>query len=232
MRYNSVYAARKRKDAKIKAVFFNPTQFHSRNLFCHYARIPEIVLCMHRARQVLKSRSLTIPLWLWGLVDNREFVHSVSDIHLMSFLCHVGLYHRLIRLTSAQPEYLVGTFPAVCVCARSKTFEKVLLNIISGMEYNSDKVRVYQRKSTHSPYFSLQYFSKYGDKLGIHNSKKAYFNYCISILSAKQNRRIAKHALLLTDIIEKDSLLSWFWPFLKRQEMKNIPTKLSHVSFC
>ena len=219
---------------KTKAVFFYPLILHSSNVFRHYARIPDVMLCMNRARQILKNRELPIPLWLWNLMERREPVNSVIQIRLMSFLVSMGLYERLIRVTAAQPAFLVGVSPALCVCARAKTFEKVLLNIISGENFDQKIVKVYKRKSPTSSYFSLQYFSKMEKETFKKWDKKQYFNHYTSILPVanREKNRIMKQAIALEEVIERDSLLSWFWPILKREKMKNIPARLSHVSFC
>ena len=219
---------------KIKAVFFYPSVSHSSSVFRHYARIPDVMLCMSKARQILKNRGLPVPLWLWGLMERKESLNSVIHIRLMSFLINVGLYERLIRVTAAHPDFLVGVSPALCVCARSKTFEKVLLNIVHGKDFDQKIVKVYKRKSPQSPYFSMQYFSKMENKAFMEWNKNQYFNHYISILpvSSREKKGIMKQAITLEEVIEGDSLLSWFWPILKRQKMKNIPTRLSDVSFC
>lgn len=234
MRIASIKTNGTKTKNKTKAVFFYPPMLHSSNVFRYYARIPDLMLCMNRARQILKSRGLPIPVWLWSLMEQREPFNSVIQTRLMSFLVSVGLYERLIRITAAQPDFLVGVSPALCVCARSKTFEKILLNIVSGEDYDQKIVKVYKRKSPTSPYFSLQYFSKMENETFEKWSKKQYFNHYTSVLpvSKREKNRIMKQTIALEEVIERDSLLSWLWPILKRQKMKNIPTKLSDVSFC
>ncbi len=203
-----------------QAVFFS-NQLCNKNNLSHYIRIPEVMTTMNKARYILKNKGFALPVWLWGLVEKGDKWDSTYESVLMSFLINVALYDRLIRLSSIRPQFLIGSSLALDVCAKFRTFESSLVDIMCHREIEQNTVRVYKRKPYDSPYFLLQYFSHTGAG-ALKDLKKHRITRCVSVLpiSAVDKKRLSASSLKAESMIERDSLLSWLWEILSKNSIR------------
>ena len=217
------------EESKKQAVFFSSDVFQSAGMFQHSLRIPDVMICVNKARFILNHKGLKAPLWMWGLVEKGETFTSPADMRLMSFCLSVGLYERLLRRSPARPDFLIGSSPALGVCARVRTFERAVMDIMSGKPLKDTSARVYKRRSPDSIYFSLQYLSK-NPRVLKDLKKRHRIAHCVSVLplSKKEQKQISSAGAGLEFVWDKDLLLSWLNPVFKRYQMKPLP----YAAFC
>ncbi len=222
----------KQRNRRIHAVLFSPLVFNSGDIFQHCIRIPEVMICVNKARAILKSRGLDIPLWMYGLIEKQD-LHDETSYRLISFLLNVGLYERFIR-SSPQPDFLVGSSSALCVCAKIRTFERTLLDIAQGVKLDEHIVKIYRRNAPRSAYFSLQYYSVCDKDFLQSLCKKYLITRLTSILPVSDSEKaiLSANGMIIEDIIETDSHLSWLWMWLILIKSRMKKPQLPYVSFC
>ncbi|MDE0518826.1 MAG: hypothetical protein OXH36_04640, partial [Bdellovibrionales bacterium] len=142
------------------AALFSDFSLQSNNLFLHCSRIPDVMVRIIKAREILKRYKIQPPAWMFGIMNKGEGFDSPVHFRLMSFLISLGLYSRLVRLKGS-PGFLIGNSYALLVSARVRTFEKSVIKIFCGREMEQRPLRVYQKKKGTTPVrFSLLHFSE------------------------------------------------------------------------
>ena len=201
------------------AALFNNFAMQSNDIFIHCSRIPDVMTCVIKAREVLKKYKISPPDWMFGLVHKGETPKSPEQLHLMSFLMGMGLYNRMVRLIG-MPNFLIGNSQALLVSAKVRTFEKMVINIFCGVEFQ-DYLRVYQKKTGNTSQFSLLHFSEKGGDQSLQSITKEY-NISRCILISPSSCEVVKRKSAtptLEGLIEMDPQLAWFWPILKRNQL-------------
>ena len=208
-----------KKNTHKTAALFDDFAVQSSDIFIHCSRIPDVMTCIVKAREVLKRYKISPPIWMFGLTHKGEKPKSPEQLSLMSFLISVGLYNRLVRLVGV-PYFLIGNSSALLVSAKVRTFEKMVVNTFCGVELKNS-LRVYQKKMGNMPQFSLLHFSERGGSTSLHSIIKEYeIDRCILISPSScdivQKKNITSS---VEGLIEMDPQLAWFWPILKRNQI-------------
>ncbi|MDE0118717.1 MAG: hypothetical protein OXM55_01755 [Bdellovibrionales bacterium] len=216
---------------KTAAALFSDFSLQSNNLFLHCSRIPDVMVRIIKAREILKRYKIKPPAWMFGIMNKGEVFDSPVHFRLMSFLISLGLYNRLVRLKGS-PGFLMGNSYALLVSAKIRTFEKSVIKIFCGQEMEQRPLRVYQKKKGTPVRFSLLHFSEDANSEAIQNITKKYqINHCIlispSVFDATKGMVPSHAAFKVRGLIEMDPKLAWFWPILKRGQLKSRKT-LSH----
>jgi len=211
-----------RRNEKTAAVF-DDFVLQSNDIFIHCARIPDVMMRIVKAREILRKYKIKIPAWMFGLMHKGETFESGVHLQMMSFLMNVGLYDRLVRIVGA-PDFLIGSSPALQVSARVKTFEKSVIKIFCGTKFKQSSVSIYQKKTGKYPRFSLLHFSDKVKETALRNTAKEYgIEHCILIPPSSWGMDAGSHQesfVTIRSLIEMDPRLAWFWPILKRRQVK------------
>ena len=210
------------------AAVFNDFVLESNEMFIHCCRIPDVMVRVIKAREILKKYKIKPPAWMFGLAEKGETFDSPAPLHLMSFLVSMGLYDRLVRLIGT-PDFLIGSSRALMVSAKLNTFEKNTVKIFCGMKHDSNCLSVYKKKQSKMVRFSLLHFSEQVKKDTFQIVVKNYgIEHCVLICPSsynniKENSKTAPWTV--EGLIEMDPQLAWFWPILKRKQLaKSGPT--------
>ena len=217
-----------RENLQRTAALFNDSSLQSIDMFMHCSRIPDVMARVVKAREVLKKYRIQPPAWMFGLVHKGEVFESDVHLRLMSFLISLGLYGRLVRLMGA-PDFLLGVSQALLVSAKVKTFEKSVIKIFCGAKYGRDSLRVYQKKEENSNRFSLLYFMEEAKNVDLDDMMEKYeIDQCIlvspSFRELKSKGKVS--SFTVKGLIEMDPQLAWFWPILKRKQLKKRSGKI------
>ena len=225
-----------RKNKKIiisnkTAALFSDFSLQSNHLFLSCSRIPDVMVRIIKAREILKRYKIKPPPWMFGIMNKGEVFDSPVHFKLMSFLISLGLYNRLVRLKGT-PGFLIGNSYALLVSAKIRTFEKSVVKIFCGLEMEQKPLRVYQKKTGTPVRFLLTHFSEDANSETVQNITKKYqINQCILIspsVSDATKEPVPSHtAFKVRGLIEIDPKLAWFWPILKRGQLQSRKT-LSH----
>ena len=208
------------------AALFGEFALQSNDMFIHCARIPDVMVRVIKAREVLKRYKIQPPSWMFGLMNKGEIFDSPVHFQLMSLLISLGLYDRLVRLKGA-PDFLMGNSHALLVSAKIRTFERSVIRIFCGLEQNQDSLRVYKKNQNPPLRFSLLHFSNETSDEAVQNMTKKYgVGYCIlispSAYDLKKKQNTSSHSFFtMKGLIEMDPQLAWFWPILKRKQLKS-----------
>ncbi len=218
----------KRESIQRTAALFNDSALQSIDMFMHCSRIPDVMARIVKAREVLKKYRIQPPAWMFGLVHKGEVFDSDVHVRLMSFLISLGLYGRLVRLMGV-PDFLLGASQALLVSAKVRTFEKNVIKIFCGAKYEQDSLRVYQKREKNSNRFSLLYFMEKAKNVDLDDMMKKYeIDQCIlispSLRELKSKEKVS--SFTVKGLIEMDPQLAWFWPILKRKQLKKKSGKI------
>lgn len=215
------------------AVVFSDSLLPSVDIFMHCFRIPDVMVRIIKAREILKRHGFQIPEWMFGLVNKGEVFNSSTPLRLMSFLVNLGLYDRLMRL-SGTPDFLIGHSPSLLVSAKVKSFDRSLIKIFRNVESKQEPFIAYQRKANNVSRFSLLHFSEAGGLKPLKSIVKEYgIDRCILICTSSASVTKLKSAVptcVIDSLIETDANLNWFWPILKRNRLKKELVKITSGS--
>ena len=203
------------------AALFNDSALKSVDMFMHCSRIPDVMARIVKAREILKKYKIQPPVWMFGLIHKGEVFDSSVE-RLMSFLISLGLYDRLIRLIGV-PDLLVGTSQALLVSAKVKTFEKSVIRIFCGADFKQNSLRVYQKTQENNNRFSLLYFSENAKEATLQNMTNEYgIDHYVLISPSFHDvkRKNKSFSFKVKGLIEMDPQLAWFWPILKRRQLR------------
>ena len=212
----------KKEGIQKTAALFNDSSLQSIDMFMHCSRIPDVMARIVKAREVLKKYRIQPPAWMFGLVHKGEVFESDVHLRLMSFLISLGLYGRLIRLMGV-PDFLLGTSQALLVSAKMRTFEKNVIQIFCGAKAEQDSLRIYQKQPENINRFSLLYFMETAKDVDLHGMMKKYeIDHCILVSPSFRELKSKGKASSFTvkGLIEMDPKLAWFWPILKRKQLR------------
>ena len=209
------------------AAVFGSFSLPMNDMFIHCSRIPDVMVRVVKAREILKRYRVQVPSWMFGLMHKGEIFDSPVHFQLMSFLISLGLYDRLVRL-EGKPDFLMGYSQALLVSAKVKTFESSVIRIFCGLEKKKDSIRVYKKIQKTPLRFSLCHFSNEpGNELSnetIKNMAKQYgVDCCILISPSAWDMRQKSTSFVFCTVkglIEMDPQLAWFWPILQNGKLK------------
>lgn len=204
------------------AAIFNDLALESSEMFIHCLRIPDVMVRVAKAREVLKKYKVRPPAWMFGLIDKGENFDSPTHLKLMSFLISLGLYERMVRLIGP-PDFLVGSSRALLVSAKVGTFEKNVIKIFYDMKYNANYLSVYKKKPDKKiTRFSLLHFSEKSEKNTFQSVAQMYkVDRCILISPSPDcvKEDDATGSFTAEGLIEMDAQLGWLWLILKRKQL-------------
>lgn len=210
-------------------VLFSSSLVQSSNMFNQYLRIPDVLARVVKAKGVLQKNKLPVPLWMYGLADKKK--NNIVQWRLASFLVTLGLYDRFVRFHGV-PDLLMGSSLAVSVAARMKTFERSMIKMLMGMNYASQAVRIYKKRtdwstqiSQRAARFSLLSFSKsVNHKLILQSLKQEYplaKGVLISAHPSQYNILSATQTdLSFKNFIDMDLQLGWLQALLRRSQIR------------
>lgn len=214
------------------AVVFNDSLLPSVDMFMHCFRIPDVMVRIIKAREILKRHGFQVPEWMFGLVNKGEVFKSSTPLRLMSFLVNLGFYDRLVRF-SGTPDFLIGHSPSLLVSAKVKSFDRSLIKIFHGMDIKQEPFIAYQRKLNSVSRFSLLHFSEAGGLKPLKSIVKEYgIDRCILICTSSGSVAKLKSTVpscVIESLIETDANLSWFWPILRQSRLKKEMMKITSV---
>ena len=216
-----------------KGVFFSSQPLWGLRAFQHCLRISEVMERVEQARGVLHKNHIPQPVWMFGLFDSSK--SSSFSPRLMTFLLNMGFYDRFCRLLGPPPA-VMGYGVAVLVAARLKTFERAVMEIVTGQDSLSGDFRVYKKKTATSRRFSLLFPPPSGEGLSssagfLSASKrgggtKSPFLVRIPpacVLRDKKTSPSPARALKLKDWMDYDSSLVWLKPLLSHYRKHKTP---------
>ena len=210
------------------AGIFNDSVLSSADMFMHCSRIPDVMIRVIRAREVLKRYGMQVPEWMFGLVNKGEVFDSPVPLRVMSFLVSLGLYDRLVRFEGI-PDFLVGHSQALLVSAKIKAFDRSFIKVFRGMESQQESFIVYKKRKDNISRFSLLHFSQAGRFKLLKDIIKEYgIDRCILICTSPTSIVKLKEVLpscTFESLVERDPQLYWFWPILNRSYLKKKMTK-------
>lgn len=202
------------------AAIFDDSSLRSIDMFMYCSRIPDVMARVVKAREVLKKYKIQPPPWMFGMVHKGEVFESEEHLRLMSFLISLGLYSRLVRLIGV-PDFLLGTSPALLVSAKMSTFEKNVIKIFCRSKSEPDSLRIYQKKQEHNNRFSLLYFIETAKEVDFQKIVKEYgIDHCILVSPSIYDFKDKTASFTVRGLIEMDSQLAWFWPILKKRQLR------------
>ncbi len=204
---------------KSLVIFNSPASRTGSALFTHFIRIPEVSIRLTKTREILKRYKIQPPAWMFGLIYKGEQPNKPAHLRLMSLVINTGLYDRHVRLKGA-PDLLAGTDEDLSVSAKVKTFEKTVIKIFCGWQAKQNSLKIYKKTKKRPCRFSLLHFSEeidtgsFYDIINRHEIKR-----CVLIPSSARNilNKQPDSSLTMEGLIEKDPLLKWFHPVLKRK---------------
>ena len=202
------------------AAIFNNFAAQPNDIFIHCSRIPDVMTCIIKAREILKKYKISPPMWMFGLTYKGEKLKSPEQLNLISFLINVGLYNRLVRLVGV-PHFLIGNSPALLVSAKVRTFEKMVINIFQGVELKNG-LMLYQKRTRNVSYFSLLHLSEKENSISLQNViKQCDISRCILISPASCDTIVQNKSRVprVESLIEMDTQLTWLWPVFKRNQL-------------
>lgn len=215
-----------------KGVFFSSQPLWGLRAFQHCLRISEVMERVEQARRVLHKNQIPLPVWMFGLFDSSK--SSSFSPQLMTFLLNMGFYDRFCRLFGP-PPVLMGYGLPVLVAARFKTFERAVMEIVTGKEpLSGGNFRVYHKKTPASRRFSLLVSPGLNSfrigpasapfKQGGKNNHPLVRIPPACVLSAKKAG--FPGSLKLKDWMDYDTSLVWLKPLLTRHRKQNPPPSL------
>ena len=80
----------KKTVADSTAVLFNHSTLQSNDVFIHCVRIPDVMVRVIKARELLKKYGVQPPAWMFGLTYKGDKLISPIHFQLMAFLNQIG----------------------------------------------------------------------------------------------------------------------------------------------
>ena len=104
-----------------------------------------------------------------------------------------------------------------------------MIRIFCGAKFKENYLRVYQKKQKNINRFSLLYFSEKVKDATLQSITREYKidHYVLISPSFRDvNRRNKSSSFTIRGLIEMDPQLAWFWPILKRRQLKKKSGKI------